>query len=428
MLSFANYAFNKSHAAAYAVISYRTAYLKAHYPKEYMSSMLTSVFGNTAKMNEYVSECSRMGIQVLAPDINESKLSFTVSENGIRFGLLDIKNAGRPFIETILNERRKGCFTSFENFVERMSAHSITKRQLEFLIKCGAFDKLGVFRSQLLNSYEKILDEINAKNHENITGQIDIFSSLFDQKEKSTVNSSYVYPDIPEFNIRELLILEKESSGMYFSGHILDGYKKHINSVRHVKIADIKDSFDDSQNNSHTYQEKERVTILGVINRRVNKVTKNGSKMAFLTLEDTSSEINIIVFSKELEKLGDILYTDMTVLITGTVTKKDEEEVEIILLSAESLLSDSDFENKKGLKETGQAENKKLYIRVSSMGAKECKDALEIIQSYKGSTPVVIYSGEDKKYYNSKNTCVDVSDALKERLTSILGKENVILK
>ncbi|MBQ5800519.1 MAG: DNA polymerase III subunit alpha, partial [Clostridia bacterium] len=247
MLSFANYAFNKSHAAAYAVISYRTAYLKAHYPKEYMSAMLTSVFGNAAKMNEYVSECSRMGIQVLAPDINESKLSFTVSENGIRFGLLAIKNAGRPFIETILNERRKGCFTSFENFVERMSAHSITKRQLEFLIKCGAFDKLGVFRSQLLNSYEKILDEINAKNHENITGQIDIFSSLFDQKEKNTANASYVYPDIPEFNIRELLILEKESSGMYFSGHMLDGYKKHINTLNHVKIAEIKAVFDDSQ-------------------------------------------------------------------------------------------------------------------------------------------------------------------------------------
>lgn len=424
MLSFANYAFNKSHASAYAVISYRTAYLKAHFPKEYLSAILTSVFGNTAKMNEYVSECAKMGIPVLAPDINESKLNFTVSENGIRFGLLAIKNAGKPFLETILKERNRGKFTSFEDFVRRMSSYNISKRQIEYLIKCGAFDKLGVYRSQLLNSYEKILDVINTEKHENISGQIDMFSTFDDA---GALNKSFSYPSIPEFNIKELLILEKESSGMYFSGHILDGYKKHVSQISHNKIIEVKNSFDNSDNSNQRFFEKQQVALVGVINRRTNKITKNGLNMAFLTIEDYSAEINVIVFSKELEKFNDILFTDNVLCITGTITKKDEEDVEIILTSAERIISDTDY-IKEDTNKTDFILDKKLYIRVDSMNSEACRKILEIISNQKGETPVVFYSSFDKKYYSSKDYNVKYSDALYDKLVALLGKENAVLK
>jgi len=430
MLSFANYAFNKSHAAAYAVTSYRTAYLKTHYPKEYLSAMLTSVFGNTAKINEYVNECAKLGIQVLAPDINESNLNFTVAENGIRFGLLAIKNAGRPFLETILAERRKGLFTSFEDFVNRMVSHNITKRQIEFLIKCGAFDKLGVYRSQLLHSYEQILDKANSKNHEVISGQIDLFAAL-STDDKQGIDKAFVYPEIPEFNIRELLMLEKESSGMYFSGHILDGYQKHISLVKHMNILDIHNIFNSPNNSDIAYNEKQRITLVGVINRRVNKTTKNGTNMAFLTLEDSTSEINVIVFSRELDKFGNMLLQDTVVSISGTITKKEEEDAEIILSDAKQLVSDTDFKTaeESRVKAKTQMTCETIYLKLDSVGSPKCAKVIELLKKHNGISPVVIYSVSEKKYYNYKNLSVDISDsALINNLKNVLGEENIIIK
>ncbi len=430
MLSFANYAFNKSHAAAYAMISYRTAYLKAHYPKEYLSAMLTSVFGNVAKINEYVNECAKLGIQVLAPDINESKLNFTVDKDGIRFGLLAIKNAGRPFLETILSERRKGKFTSFENFVQRMTAYNITKRQLEYLIKCGAFDKLGAYRSQLLHSYEQILDKAASKNHEIISGQIDIFSA-FSEEDKQNIDKAFVYPDIPEFNIRELLLLEKESSGMYFSGHILDGYQKHIRSIEHTDIFDIHNALDLQGGEQNSYYEKRKFTLIGVINRRVNKTTKNGTNMAFLTLEDSTGEINVIVFSKELDKFGGILLQDMTVCISGTISKKDEEDAEIILSDAKILISDTDYNapDSASSKTDRESSSKTIYLKLDFVGSPLCEKAVELLKSHKGESPVVIYSVSLKKYYNYKNLSVNLSEPdLINGLKKLLGDENIVIK
>ena len=205
MESFANYAFNKSHAAAYAVLCYRTAHLKQHYPCEYLSALLTSVLGNQTKVAEYISECTGRGIRVLPPDINESRAEFTVTDGSIRFGLLAIRNVGRQFLEQILEERRRGKFASFEDFINRMQAGDLNKRMVEALIKAGTFDRLGVFRSRLLAAYERIIDQAAEKGRNNIVGQLDMFSAL--SGDAGGGEQLFDYPPLPDLTPREKLLM-----------------------------------------------------------------------------------------------------------------------------------------------------------------------------------------------------------------------------
>jgi DNA polymerase-3 subunit alpha len=224
MESFANYAFNKSHAAAYALISYRTAYLKCHYPHAYFAALLTSVLGNHIKIAEYIAECSSRGIRVLPPDINESRMYFSVGGNDIRFGLLALRNVGRQFLERILEERRHGKFTSFDNFIDRMPAGELNKRMVESLLKAGTFDGLGVARSRMLAMYELMIDRASEKGKNNLDGQLDMFSMQMG----AGTTPKFEYPELPELAIREKLLMEKEATGMYFSGQMLDEYAKHV--------------------------------------------------------------------------------------------------------------------------------------------------------------------------------------------------------
>ena len=325
MASFANYAFNKAHAAAYAVISYRTAYLKAHYTGEYMAALLTSVLGNQVKAAEYIAESSKFGISVLPPNINGSRVDFAADgeDGNIRFGLLALKNVGRQFIEAIIRERSSGKFTSFDNFVERMSAITdLNKRQVEALIKCGAFDGLGVYRSQLLSSYEAIIDSVQQKNRYNPAGQIDMFSM------GSIEAPTFTYPDIPEFDAREKLMLEKESSGMYFSGHLIDGYSNHIDDLNTVTIADI---FERDEDGELIYADRNKVKVAGIVNSVTLKSTKNDERMAFLTLEDKVGEIECIVFPKKYNELYHHIHVDAAIAIDGTISLKDEEAPKILV-------------------------------------------------------------------------------------------------
>jgi DNA polymerase-3 subunit alpha len=214
LTSFANYAFNKSHATAYAIISYRTAYLKKHYTAEYMSALLTSVQDNLTKLAEYIAECSKMGIKVLPPDINASGMYFTPKDNTIVFGLLALKNVGRQFVNLIINERARKPFLDFEDFLNRMSEYDLNRKMIETLIKSGAFDRLGTFRSKLLASFDNLITILNEKNRNNISGQLDMFSSFIDGGARTEDTRAFEYPDIPEYPLKELLILEKESSGI----------------------------------------------------------------------------------------------------------------------------------------------------------------------------------------------------------------------
>ena len=332
MSSFANYAFNKAHAAAYAVISYRSAYLKAHYTSEYMAALLTSVLGNQVKSAEYIAECSKFGISVLPPNINGSRVTFgTDMQNGnIRFGLLALKNVGKQFIEGIIKERTEnGLFTSFDNFIERMSAATdLNKRQVEALIKCGSFDGLGLYRSQLLSSYETIIDNVQQKNRNNPIGQIDMFSF------GDIAAPSFQYPDIPEYSVKDLLLLEKDASGMYFSGHMLDNYAKHLNDLDVITTAEMHET-DDSDN--LIYSDKDKVKLAGIITSVSPKTTKNDDRMAFFTLEDKLGEIECIIFPKKYNEYYHEIFVDCAIYIEGTVSIKDDENPKILVNRLEPL-------------------------------------------------------------------------------------------
>ena len=310
MASFANYAFNKSHAAAYALISYRTAYLKAHYPCEYMAALITSVLGNMTKLAEYIGECSKYHIRVLAPDIDESRKLFYPNGENIIFGLLALKNVGEQFIDNILNERTVGGrFVNFENFISRMSQYDMNKRMVESLIKVGAFDGFGIYRSQLLASYERLIDTEQQKNRNNLSGQLDMFSTVI---ETSTASPSFQYPALAELNAKEKLKLEKEVAGMYFSGNLLDSYSKHVESIPAKKISELHDT--------DALTDKESVKIVGIVTSVTVKTTRKNDRMAFFSLEDKYGEIECIAFPAQFEKNSSIIREDSALCIEGNIS------------------------------------------------------------------------------------------------------------
>ncbi|MBQ2718989.1 MAG: DNA polymerase III subunit alpha, partial [Clostridia bacterium] len=417
MQSFAEYAFNKSHAAAYATHSFRTAYLKAHYPREYMAALLTSVLGDMTKTAEYIAEATRYGIAVLPPDINESRMTFSVSGNDIRFGLLALRNVGRPFVEAILAERAGRPFTSFADFLERMSGKDLNRRQVEALIKCGAFDRLGVFRSRLLSVYEAMIDEIAQRDRAGVTGQLDIFS----MDTAAARPPEYRYPDIPEFGIRELLTLEKESSGMYFSGHIIEDYQKHMKALSCTPISEILDSFGE-EGEGAAYTDGARVTVGGVITRRTVKNLKNGSTMGFITLEDRYGEIDGIVFSKTLESLGRLLVQDAAVAVTGKLSLKEGEKPEVIVMSVTPLRSDTEAPP------SATGGPRRLFLRVPSLDSDACRMALRLLERYRGDIGVAVYDASSEKYVTVSDRFVSEDPELLGALYRVLGRENVVLR
>mgnify|MGYP004653785903 CR=1 FL=1 len=342
MSGFASYAFNKSHAAAYAILAYRTAYLKSHYPCEYLAALMTSVMGNASKTAEYVAECARCRIRILPPDINESTASFHAYRNGsdryIRFGLLALKNLGEGFVNRVVEARKSQKFSSFEDFIERMYSKEMNKRQVEALITAGAFDSLGIYRSQLLAVYEKIIDHYQDKNRTNIAGQLDLFSQLGDERP-----DTFAYPDIPELSFREKLRLEKECSGICFSGHLLDDFSKHIAKIKPTPISEILIAFSEDGGNSGKFTDRQTLTVCGTAAKCQTKTTKNGAQMAFLTLEDNFAELEVVIFPKTLEKCSVQLGGDNALCVTGQLSIRDEEPPKLLASGIVKLIDNADF-------------------------------------------------------------------------------------
>ncbi|MGM9626052.1 MAG: DNA polymerase III subunit alpha, partial [Eubacteriales bacterium] len=361
MASFAKYAFNKSHASAYAFTSYRTAYLKRHYPGEYFSALLTSVNGSLNKTAEYIAEAQRMHISILAPDINESAKYFHVVEKDgrqcIRFGLLAVKNVGVQFVEHIIKEREKRPFADFEDFVARMAeAQDCPKRPIEAFIKCGAFDSIAKKRSQLYASYETIIDQYTDRMRTAVTGQLDLFSAFSEESadaagKKPVRGSGFRYPDIPEFSGREKLLLERDATGQCFSGHLLDDYMQHLEQLNPTEIGDILAAFETEGDNdagtpgtgipmgdhsvggngsSGMFSDKQQVAIAGVVSKRVSKLTKKGDTMAFVTVEDRYAEMEVIVFPKVLESAAPYLAYDTAIFVVGELSVREEEAPKLL--------------------------------------------------------------------------------------------------
>ena len=424
LTSFANYAFNKSHAAAYAVISYRTAYLKAHYTTEYMAALLTSVLGNVTKLAEYIGECSRYGIKVLPPDINASGIYFTPKGNDIVFGLLALKNIGKQFVGNLIVQRRSKPFVSFEDFLERMSECDLNKRMIETLIKSGAFDGLGVYRSRLLNSYERLINVLNEKTRNNVLGQLDMFSSM---PTANVATPSFEYPNIPDLTLREKLMCEKESSGMYFSGHMMDNYSKHAAALGASSLSSV--LTDDN------ITDRKPIRVAAMITSVTVKTTRKNDKMAFVTLEDRYGEIECILFSGQYARYMHMLRTDNALYIEGYISQKDDEAPRIVASTIEEL-TDNDRYIPPQKKEAPQVSKpvaqqdtaqKKIYLRVSDMECRSYKKVLNVVDIFEGTTKVIFYDLSAKKYI-AYSRGLDATQKVIDELISILGKENVVLK
>ncbi len=430
MTDFANYAFNKSHAAAYGIISYRTAYLKAHYPRQYLSALLTSVLGNQTKVAEYINECTKFGLSVLPPDINESEMYFSATgEKDIRFGLLALKNVGKTLVDGIIKERGQGAFRSFEDFVSRTAGGDMNKRALEALIKAGCFDNLGTYRSRLLASYEAVYEKIQDKNRRNLDGQLDMFSL----SAAPDADVPFEYPNLPDLSMREKLLLEKECSGMYFSGHLLDDYKKHVEFLDPRLISEIVPSEDGEEKPS---LDGKRVKLCGIVGRITKKQTKNGEQMAFFVLEDRFAEIECIAFAGKFAAYSHLILPDMALCVEGTVSEREDGDPKILLNTAFELKEDATFvssasKNAEGSAQTRDSKKetkaKKLYIKVPDMESEVFHKTMNIVEIFAGNTPVVFFDGSTKKYI-SCSVGVEISDFVMTRIKRIVGEENAIYK
>ncbi len=452
MSDFANYAFNKSHAASYALISYRTAYLKAHYPREYMAALLTSVLGNIPKTGEYIAECHHRGITVFPPDINGSFARFHADSKreGIRFGLQALKNIGGSFIDAVVRERESGgVFVSLDDFISRMAGRELNKRQLEALIKAGAFDGLGgINRRQMLTSYEKIMDLSLDRSRRNLDGQMDMFS-MATQTQQSASVSGYDYPDLPDFSMKEKLMQEKEASGMYFSGHMLDSYQNHL---RALTVQEISSLLEQDENGEFTVTERTRVSVAGIINHVTLKTTRSEERMAFFTLEDRYAEIECLAFPKVFASYGNCVRPDAAVCVRGTVSCRENEDPKILVdnilllvdnetygeaptqstpqpaASAESsVLPKPAVAEPPKPRESVQGRAGKLYLRLPDSHGRTYRKALNLVEIFPGNIPVVFYDGENKTYRALRGG-VALTDYLMSEFVRLLGEENVIFK
>jgi len=470
MATFAQYAFNKSHAACYAYLAYYTAYLKCHYPKEYMSSLLSSVINNTDKVMEYIGTCKKMGVAVERPDVNTSSLSFSPSETGIVFGLMAIKNVGEGFVREIIKKRHNGRYINLEDFLTKLSDGEINKRMVESLIKAGALDGLGRKRSQLLAVYNDAIDALQRRNHKNVEGQFDMFSAV-DTSEEETGSLNISYPDIPELSHYEKLAMEKEMTGLYLSGHPLEKYALSAKKLRCDKLSDINNSVADGDKSK--YRDGKTVTLLGLVSSKKEKLTKSNTRMAFVELEDETGEIELIVFPNVYEANVQKLQPGRIIGIVGEISVKEvqdaddgEEQKEEPKILVRSIFDVKEGEipevsrERKNAPETDdsrkvrvnlsalmggtvreappepekympkpEAPKQDLYLKIPSENSNEMHMVQSVLEIYNyGKQDVYIYFDDTKKLVRALDTHSFVTKTMLETLYRILGKENVKLK
>lgn len=419
MESFASYAFNKSHAAAYANISYKTAWMKCHYPKEYMAALLTSVLDFTNKLANYTAECGRLNIQVLPPHINVSTGGFTVYKNDIRFGMLAIKNLGRNVIEAIVEERKNGLYTSFYDFCKRMYGKGMNSRGLESLIKCGAIDNLGLNRREMLCNSKMILDSLEQDRRKNLDGQL----SIFDVGENKA-NSEPEIEKMQDYSITEKLAMEKEMAGMFLSGHPVAEYDETAKAIRADKIGDLLE-YDGSKN--ARYKDGDKVRVIAIVTRVKLKTTKSNTIMAFVTVEDKYGCIEMLVFPQVLSEYGRCIAEGNVLEILATINYKEDEETK--LLCNKAVVASKKPPQSAIKKDNNTRGIKTLYIKVDSMTSPLYKRAENILQIFEGNTPVVFRTLKENKVLKApKSLWVDLNKPMVAELKHILGDENVAVK
>ena len=406
MIDFAKYAFNKSHAAAYAVVAYQTAYLKYYYPKEFMAALLTSVMDNVTKVSEYILACRNMGIAILPPDINEGYGGFSVSGNGIRYGLSAIKSVGRSVVETILAEREAGGpFATLEDFISRMSNREVNKRTLENFIKSGSLDSLPGTRKQKLYVSSELLENKAKEKKTGMEGQLSFFD-LMPEEQKESFQVSF--PDVGEFDKETLLAFEKETLGIYVSGHPMEACRDLWEKNVTAKTSDFVVDED-----GHTVAEDNSIVVVGgMITGKKMKTTKTNQLMAFITLEDMVGTVEVLIFPKIYEKSRAFLTEDSKVFLRGRVSIGDDPVGKLI---CEEVIPFEQIPNELWL----QFEDQELY-------GKKIDDVMAVLRESEGKDRVVIYLKKERMLKRlSENWAVDAGNGLTGQLASVLGAANV---
>ncbi len=415
ILDFANYAFNKAHAVCYAKVSYDTAYLKCHYPRQYMAALMTSVISSSEKIAGYIGACKDMGIALLLPDVNRSEDVFVVEPGGIRFGLGAVKNIGLGLIRKMTAARRAGGpFRSLEDFCKRMNETELNKRAVENLIKCGAMDCFGAHRSQLLAVYEAVMDSVSNASRRNISGQMGLFDLLGDQ---AAADERIALPQMDELPRAQLLQMEKESAGLYLSGHPMDAYRQALARTEALPLVRIVG--EDAQ-----VRDEQNVTVAGILQAPRLKSTKNGSTMCYVMLEDDTAATELIVFPNALRQYTDLIQEGKAVAIQGRVSIREEKEPQLVVNQVRDLAELTTAARSAPAPVT-LAQCSKLYLRLPGEEGPLYPKVRAILNMFPGQVPVVLYFENTKV---RRGTTATPDPEMLDELCRILGSDSVVTK
>ncbi len=411
MISFAEYAFNKSHAAAYAMIAYQTAYLKTYYTVEFMAALMTSVTGQAAQIAKYIHNCRDMKIEVLPPDINESYKNFTVKDGKIRFGLLGVKNVGEGVIDAIVKAREeKGLPKDIFQFINNIDIHDVNKKAIESLIKAGAFDCLNENRAQHMAVYESLIESAQNNSRKNLEGQLSLFQMNAESMNETDLSGKM--PDVANFSKDMLMAMEKEMLGIYLTGHPLADYEEKISRISTITSENLASAGENSD-----IQDGMMVTMAGMINSKKTLLTKKNKMMAFVQLEDLFGTTEVIVFPNVYERAFNLLNNDAVIVIRGTISFKEEEEPKLL---ADKIFDINAF--------NGGPVNGTVRLTIPE----ELEEALclteirNIITAHKGDTPVIItVEASNKKYRTSSDLWCDPCESFVNKISDLIGKENI---
>ena len=415
IVDFANYAFNKAHAVCYAVVSYQTAYLKCHYPREYMAALMTSVLDSAAKISGYIAECKEMGIPVLPPDINHSDEPFTVEGDAIRFGLGAIKNVGRGLIRSMVAKRKEGGpFKSLEDFLQRMGEGELNKRAVENFIKSGSMDCFGHHRSELLAVYDSMMDSVASSRKKNLEGQLGLFSMLDEDDEAAAIP----IPKLAEMSRADRMAMEKETTGIYLSGHPMDDYRPYLKNTHVVPIGEL-------MNEESHYADDSIVSVAGIVQSTKMKTTRNNSMMAYVTVEDDTAAIEMLAFSNVLNQYGGYLKENSAVVITGRLSIRDEKEPQIVINRARPI---SDFADKPAEPEPApkaMPTGSTLYLQLTGETDPRYRKVKAILNMFPGSGKTVLFFADTRQ---RRGTMCGFDPRMLSELKNLLGERNVVLK
>ena len=432
ILDFASYAFNKAHAVCYAIVAYRTAYMKRHHPQQYMAALLTSVLDNSNKVAEYIAECRELGIKLLPPDVNESGANFTVAGKNLRYGLVAIKGIGWGAINGLVAERESGgLFKSFEDFCRRMSGRELNRRAVENLIKAGAFDSMGYKRRALVQICGAVIDSISQAARDNISGQMDLFGDPDERGEARPV--SIPIPDIEEFSARERMAMEKETTGLYLTGHPMDEYRAAVKKIGASPIGAVMNDFA-AEDGPRSFADGQYITVAGVVAGARTRPTKNNSLMSYITLEDDTGAMEVIAFQRVLDQSAMFIKDNAALIVRGRISVRDEKEPQLMadtirpIEEADSMKAAAarpDGAPKPAPHGDDPAAQQKLWVKLPAADDPRIKRIELILTMFPGQQQMVIYCAREKRKLTAR--CI-IHDSLVAELKEMLGEENVVVK